>query len=333
MGMSPQPKRSGTIRRTKKQHYVPQFLLRKFAASKESPIWTYDKHTGKSFQQNIKDAAEENYFYDIEFDGQVISLEELLAYKENHWAERIDQLLEVRDLSRIGQDSILEISRFIAVQFTRTKQHREIFREMTAKIRSEVLRRFPDAQSYLEYEMPDLDAASSKAYGLKAILQCQQIIPHLLSKDWLLFEVTTGDPLFVSDSPVVMDNQRDFGWRGNIGYGVPGIEIYIPISPDLVLGLFCPSIVKEIADELAKFEILNRRNPEMLKGLEARHMLDNVKQGRPIPLKAENIERLNSLQVSNSHRFLYSRKDNFDLAKEMIRRDSSFKRGRGIQIG
>jgi hypothetical protein len=49
--------------RKKKQHFVPQMYLRRFAH--EGRIAVFDKPSGKVFPANVKDVAQERLFYDI----------------------------------------------------------------------------------------------------------------------------------------------------------------------------------------------------------------------------------------------------------------------------
>jgi uncharacterized protein YjiS (DUF1127 family) len=51
---------------TKKQHYVPQFLLRKFACfrKKRAEVWVLDKKSVQKFKSSVQDIGHENYFYE-----------------------------------------------------------------------------------------------------------------------------------------------------------------------------------------------------------------------------------------------------------------------------
>jgi len=62
---------------------------------------------------------------------------------------------------------------------------------------------------------------------------------HMVDKRWLLFETDAQHPFWLSDNPVVLHNDEDLGPRGNIGLAVPGIQVYLPVSPTLLLGLLC----------------------------------------------------------------------------------------------
>jgi hypothetical protein len=38
------------------------------------------------------------------------------------------------------------------------------------------------------------------------------------------------DSLYISDNPITLFNQKNFGFYGNLGLRCPGIEIYLPLS-------------------------------------------------------------------------------------------------------
>jgi hypothetical protein len=54
---------------TKKQHYVPQFYLKRFADARKR-IYVFDKLTKRSFLASVTDIANERYFYDFPTNGQ-----------------------------------------------------------------------------------------------------------------------------------------------------------------------------------------------------------------------------------------------------------------------
>ena len=60
------------------------------------------------------------------------------------------------------------------------------------------------------------------------------------------------DEVYISDNPLVMHNQKDFGPYGNIGLAVPGIEIYYPLSPNTILAYMCPLALKKTEEAHAK---------------------------------------------------------------------------------
>lgn len=150
--------------------------------------------------------------------------------------------------------------------------------------------------------------------------------------------VDPKEGFWISDAPVVLHNERQFGPYGNLGLAVSGIEIYLPISPRLALAFFCPSIIttgeskiqdseKEIkqyfveqfkSGGLSEFDRLNladfRYKLERAKEKHRRISID-----RKVIVDDHNVAFCNSLQVLNAERFIVSRDGDFKMAKEMIK--------------
>ena len=74
---------------TKKQHYVPQFLLRKYGVGKKKKekLWVLDKRTENVYQSSVKDVGHENRFYQYVNDDDVLDPEELLENVETRLIE------------------------------------------------------------------------------------------------------------------------------------------------------------------------------------------------------------------------------------------------------
>ena len=109
---------------------------------------------------------------------------------------------------------------------------------------------------------------------------------------------------------MVLHNTFPYGDRG---LNAPGIEIYFPISSELVLGFLCPSIELKIQQALSlEYTGIDRQKySEIYRGLQ---------DGDSVSLGPETVSFLNSLQVLCSSRFLYTPSDDFELAREILQR-------------
>lgn len=58
---------------------------------------------------------------------------------------------------------------------------------------------------------------------------------HIRNKQWLVLEASSDDGFYISDNPIGFHNYNNFEPFGNLGFAVPGIEIYLPLSPTLTL--------------------------------------------------------------------------------------------------
>jgi hypothetical protein len=105
---------------TKKQHYVPQFLLRRFGTGKKNreKIWVLDKLTGKVFQSSVKDVGHENNFYEHEH-LQHNAIENLLGNTECYAANLISRISKHGRLFRDNEE-IVGLSYFLAIQMLRS---------------------------------------------------------------------------------------------------------------------------------------------------------------------------------------------------------------------
>src|SRR5207245_5579722 len=70
------------------------------------------------------------------------------------------------------------------------------------------------------------------------------VADELLEKTCVLYRSDGALPFWIGDSPVTMHNTINpgDGLRSTLGFGVPGIEVYLPISSELVLAHLCTTI-------------------------------------------------------------------------------------------
>ena len=107
-----------------RQHYVPQFVLERFGHEDTGDIYVFDKQTGNSFTTGASRVAAEWDFYNFEFKGFPLSLEQSLSELESEVAACTEEILQQRRLSVSEPQIITErsaLARFLAVQLVRTR--------------------------------------------------------------------------------------------------------------------------------------------------------------------------------------------------------------------
>jgi hypothetical protein len=57
----------------------------------------------------------------------------------------------------------------------------------------------------------------------------------IAQRSWSLLVSPVGSRFYCSDCPVLMENPVPAEQRGNMGLLVPGVVLYLPVSPDLLL--------------------------------------------------------------------------------------------------
>jgi Protein of unknown function (DUF4238) len=191
----------------------------------------------------------------------------------------------------------------------------------------------------------DMTENDFKGFLIRHIIKgLPRISEALSSKYCFLIKTTKQHPFWISDHPVVMHNDSDFGAYGNLGFEVQGIQIYFPLSPTIALVFWCPAIGDVIINGWENFKLIMQQemmSPGNLDYSKAGISLSEFMQmgsriekmhyaltGKsPLEADAENVTMMNSLQVTFSHRFVFSSTEDFELLKIMLRDNLAYKHG------
>jgi len=313
------------------QHYVPQFLLKNFCESKKRLVWVFDKQTGQKFQSNIKNIASEKGLYDYEAEGKTRSIEPALSELETETAHIMKSIRKTESIANLTEDQRYALSLFFSVQFFRTRYHADQVYEFACGF-DQVVRRFgANPEDMPGYAPPDREGA--RLGMLESIGEAHKFIPLFLSKSWLLAKTSSRRPLQISDNPLVLQNSLNRGGPlGNIGLAVKGIEIYLPLTPELVLGMFCPSIEIRFREGSRTYAQISRLVPAIrerpdLDFSRIDKLLSALDGGSAVTLDADNVTNLNSLQVIFARRFVFSCTNDFSFAERMIRDHPKYRTG------
>jgi hypothetical protein len=316
-----------------RQHYVPQFLLERFGQETSGDIHVFNKQTGKSFTTGASRIAAEWDLYDFEFKGVPMSLEKSLSKLESEAAWSIKKLLERRRLAMSEEEIIAEraaLVRFLSVQLVRTRGAFERMNHISEKLKG-ALKDLGAPDDYFELppEVGSSDENAQKAFLVERICSAPRDFgPALVEKGWVLMSTTLDAPFLLGDHPVTIDNLAG----GKIGINVPGAVIYFPLSPQFALGLHCESLVNDLRETNAKFLNLPKEafahNRELLAEYNwVVSQLECFSKGTPARLEPVNVENINSIQILEAERFVFSCGGNFELVEDMIREDPRVKNG------
>lgn len=309
----------------KVQHYVPQFLLRNFGNGKKDQVWVYDKSSSRSFPSNTKNVASESRFYDFEFQGQTLTLENWLSELESKAKSVISFILKSDTLKTLSDEQKEILAAFFAVQMTRTKTFREEWNEFPGLLRKHLEltgdKVAPDSQA--EELIRDFSENDSKEQTARIIYKAPETYAaHFLNKDWVLAATSRKHPFLLSDNPLTRQNMIDRPNRGNLGLKTQGIEIYFPLSPTRALAMWCSSLTNVVHQSA---QTLKRTMSSEAEEIIA--MSDALLSGRPVQYSNLNVENFNSLQVIWSERYIFSTSNDFSLPESMIGDHPSLKKG------
>jgi hypothetical protein len=315
------------------QHYVPRFVLRRFAAASKDTVHVYDKHRAKTFVAGTGKVAAENGLYDFEFDDENLTLEPGLAEVEGRAAHHIQQIIKDEYLHLSNPLERGELARFLAVQFVRTPAHREMWRDLDIRMEA-WLRQEGMSDDFFAVD-PRLGSRESaeRAFIARSLIGApEQFGPAFTAKDWVLMRADGENPYLIGDHPIVMHNSRGRGPRGNLGLTVLGIEIYFPLSAQLALGMMCESHGRDFREALRRMRQSELIEPGRRKGLSVAHeFVRAVESGEPARMEPENVEFLNSLQVARAERFLFSSDGDFSIAAKMISQHPNLRHGPRVE--
>jgi hypothetical protein len=172
----------------------------------------------------------------------------------------------------------------------------------------------PDESGFGELSPDEL-----KAWGLLWFKEVPDLVAHFHDKDWMLLRATAKYPLYVSDNPIVLHNQKDHRPFGNLGLAVRGIEIYLPLSSTLCLAMLCPSHRLDALEAIrSACGAPGEPQPIAQARLRLQQFADALHNADTVDLVPANVDHLNSLQVRTSSRYVYSAAANFDLAREIL---------------
>lgn len=308
----------------KKQHYVPQCYLNAWAIPDTHQVYVFDKSLQTTQRNNIGNIASENYFYDMDFTG-IISEEDLKnfgledcnpenldegQYIENFFATKIEgnyrnilnqiisrtrqmNLWEMENCFFISEYNKFLFSFHLAYQISRVKAVRnslmdsqdcliQVLKDMGAP--QEAIDRYSISKSHL----PVLHG--------KMILDQKEIddvSKCFFTLSWILLVNQTGYPFFTSDNPIGTIAHVYDPICSMMGVASPGVEVYFPISPDLMLIM---------AD--GKYHELNHCDRRIVSS-------DSI----------DEIRYYNSKCIINSDRCVFSSCEDFSIVDEMLKKN------------
>ena len=287
---------------SKKHHYVPQSLLSNFKYDKNK-IFVFDKKRKISFPSSVIDAGSENHFNTVVRNGERLNFEEMFQKNDDDLADLVEKIIANRNthcLTDLEKEKFLSV---VVVQMIRTKMYRTSMKSVSEQL----VRQFSEKEWDLDLEVPtENDVRESSLSSYKDFTSHMKAISGKLG---FLIQSNTNEDFIISDNPITRHNTFPYG---DVGLSCHGIEVYFPISPSLTFALYCPTIIKKMNSYVLS-------QPESPTKALYENIIKGIASGTPVTLGKTTSKFLNSLQVVNSSRFLYSNsKSLFCSANEII---------------
>ena len=212
----------------KKQHYVPQFYLKRFSTDgKKLNIWNMQRKK-IIYSGSLRSQCYKNYFY-----GKQFGVEKILGETIEDAAARIFESIEKQFIlpDPLSPEHFALVIYMLA-QYGRTKYAAESLNEMNDRL-----------MGYI-YRGIDKYKISLKDAPLVSLGISIQGYPLLLDLNYKLLVNKTEVEFVTSDNPVVFYNQF-FSFRENVsstGVRTKGLQVFLPIDPLHVLFFYDPWI-------------------------------------------------------------------------------------------
>src|SRR5690606_17532681 len=221
----------------KNQHYLPKFYLRYFSkCENEKEIGVYNINNKKTIRYApIKSQASKPFYY-----GRDGVLEDWLSKVEGDFASIIKKLrLTMKPPKRFTNEH-LTLLLFVSCTLARNPMTIEKGLEMMNNVMSTL---FSSKEAEC-YDIPHTDTEDMMRIIMGHI---SQLTDNILDLEIKLLVNKTDVPFIASDNPIVLYNSylEKKKWPfSKVGFSVRGLQIFIPISPDLTLTLFDSAIYK-----------------------------------------------------------------------------------------
>ena len=291
---------------SRKHHSNPRSVLRNFTVNGDGRrLFVFDKQERRSFVASVDDAGAERDFNRVRVGNWDLNYESLFQEPDDRLAKVVKRLVQEMSVASLETDELRDLSTLIACQLVRTKLQR------TTPV--EISRQLAEWITELGLAGPrPISDADARRIALEQLFRLEEYAAPIREKDITLL-ISREQRLWTSDNPVVVYNTFPYG---QTGLKSPGVELYYPLAPHLCLGLYCPSIREILSEAIDP----NHPRPsptdpfmfELHKALVDQRTLE-------IPEKYST--HLNTLQISQSSRFLYSNKDEFELAHRILSQD------------
>jgi hypothetical protein len=304
----------------KKQHYVPQFILKNFRAGKKKRVQVFDKLRKLAYPSSVRDAACEGGYYNIEIDGEGYTLEGKLASLEDMASTVIRKIVNQETLTSLDAKDLAILHLFCAVQLLRTEHQRNFGKQLQETLLKWLEKRDLNPEDVENFEIQnDQQIKQNHVRNINSL--ALDFAEHFKNKILMLVKAPHGTEFIISDNPITMHNEMPRTGRGNLGLAVEGIQINMPVSHSLSLTFACPIMMGEIIERVNKLKVLWSFGlvPRLPGSQEAVELVEAIESGRAREIRPENVDFYNSLQVIQSSRFVYSCNGDFSLVEDMLR--------------
>lgn len=317
--------------KVKKQHYVPRCYLEQWAKPDTYQVYVYDLKTNKPRISSIYDVASENYFYDFDFSSILRNadfdmmgfanealehfddeqyIEHFFAeHIESNYASSLHQIIskarqmspwELRNCFFISERAKKNFSFHLAWQFIRVKAVRNSISNSADCLEQALIEMGASPEVIKKYSVPNSQLPYIHGGMILNKGEINEMAQSFFRLTWILQVNRTNQPFFTSDNPIGTEAHVHHPFISMSGIQSQGIEVYFPLSPDLMLLMFDGEYHNDFQD-------YDRRVIE----------LSNT----------DVVKYCNSRCAMHSERCVFSTNDDFSVIQEMLDRNPNMFNG------
>lgn len=260
-----------------KQHYVPQFYFRNFA--RDERICTYNLASETGYRPtHIRNICYERHFY-----GEDGEIEEATQVLENEMAPVVHSIVEDESLGLIEEDHEKEFffDLFITHLHGRTKAARKDAAAVSQKVLEMMVQLGVESGELGEKHLSLVEEGKIRLEGpdheLRQLLSFYGPI-HIADLNRVLIQNHASIDFITSDNPVILDNSRfkNETEAGTIGLDCSGLQIFCPLSPDLLVHYYDPGAYVVRKEQYNNVRVSENSIVQKLNNLQLIYSLENV---------------------------------------------------------
>lgn len=314
-------------------HFVPQHLQCNFSDDPSEKVSVFDVTDAKKFATGTRAVMQRGHFYTVTGPGGRENFETKMTEIENSVLQTYQSVVATKGLT-LSDEEIGHLSVLVAFQELRTSQFRNQFYKLENQLAKHVAK-FGATLDQIEGYEP-FDEEILKANHLLLLSEHLMGFARIISKmDFVLMSPPRGQLLYLGDSPVVRHNDNKAGIWGNLGFASDGLQLFMPLSKDLLLGIWAPDLLQGLRESVADARRLQAQHTlspqaqvnvsntvggsnimaasvEVTRANEER--LRKIALGQPIEMLSDNVQFYNSLQLGSAVRHVVCPYGDYDLA-------------------
>lgn len=300
------------------QHWVPKFLIKKFRDA-DGRVFFLDVNTDTLGKRSPQQLASDYGFNDFVIDGEVVSFEGELQKIETRAAPALARIIEQMSTVGLSDVELTAIAEFVSVQSLRTKSFQVGLQ---------------GSRSRAEF------GPTFSLLWKSALIEAR----HIRARPLIALLAPEGHRFYLSDHPVTLQHVENPASREPLGMDIAGVEMYMPLTPQISLYWLCTRIAEEFVSAYSSGEEMHRLiRRSTLSGISVpgldqlslfdlqkcmsriRPMRNAIILGSGVNAPAEVVENANYLQCVWAHNALFSNTNDFEFACRVFRTNPQYR--------